>query len=169
MTRLRLHGEFLLSYTQPDRKGGWVRQFANGVTNAGVNYLLNGGFRGGARSPTWYVGLINDAGFSTLALADTLALHPGWPEFPYFLVGSVPTQTRPPWNPLPENAGLMASATASVGSITQTGTIRGAFLCNVASGIGSGTSVLYATGTMDAGLAVAAGGSLSVTYAVRLR
>lgn len=167
---LGLSGRFELIYRHPDGSSGWRRSFHNGVTYAGVNHLLNLGFRGGFQATQWFVGLIGQAGYSTLSNLDTYATHAGWSDYPYWLTGSPGNLKRPQWNPGPVQGGLMSSLTPSVGSVTLTGQVRGAFLCNVGpTGPGSSLSVLYATGAMAAAQDVASGGTLSLTYGLRLR
>src|SRR3972149_7153411 len=63
----------------------WVPDFLNGITNVGVHYLLEVGFRDGvapnpAQIATWYAGLIDNASFTAVAAGDTSASHAGWVE-----------------------------------------------------------------------------------------
>ncbi len=51
-----------------------------GVTNLGIDHLLNTAFHGGTQAPYWYLGLIYGQGSPGLAAADTSALHAGWVE-----------------------------------------------------------------------------------------
>lgn len=53
----------------------------NGITNVGIHYLLDAGFRG-TPSPisTWYAGLIDNSGFTGVDPTDTMASHSGWSE-----------------------------------------------------------------------------------------
>src|SRR4051812_42078797 len=53
----------------------------NLVTTAGKNALLNSFFRNTAPPTDWYFGLIDNAGFATVAVTDTMAAHGGWTEF----------------------------------------------------------------------------------------
>ena len=62
--------------------------FFNGVTNLGFNLMLDSTFRsasmGGqtpaAPVPTWYLGLISNASYSSINVTDTMASHSGWLE-----------------------------------------------------------------------------------------
>lgn len=63
----------------------WVCDQPNGITNVGIHYLLEVGFRSDAMAPVsqiapWFAGLIDDASFSGVAAADTAASHAGWIE-----------------------------------------------------------------------------------------
>ncbi|HUR53504.1 MAG TPA: hypothetical protein VMZ71_05215 [Gemmataceae bacterium] len=159
-------GAFFLDYRDPrSRKRDWAFYFHNGVTTEGVNYLLNAAFRGGSQQPNWFLGLIDDAGFSALAAADTHALHSGWGEYTGIFLSS-----RPAWNVLTAaSGGIVPSSSVSVFQITAAGSVRGALVASQqAVGTGGG-AVLYATGAMSAGMSVSVGGVLSVTYAAQLR
>jgi hypothetical protein len=57
----------------------------NGITDEGIHYLLEVGFRSDAGMPVsqlapWYAGLINNSGFTGLDPADTMSSHSGWSE-----------------------------------------------------------------------------------------
>ena len=160
--RLRSRGAFEWVYRDPAGRVGWRCAFPNGTTYAGVNYLLNAAFRGAAQSSSWYLGVIDDTGFSGLDPADTLAAHAGWSEFTAVHLGQ-----RPAWTPVAANGGLTSYTTAALFQFTAAGTVRGAFLCDRLA-VGPGSGVLYCTGALAAGRAVAAGGTLSVGYKARL-
>ena len=67
-----LKGRFVVEHW---RKGERIdeRQFDNGITNEGKNFLLNAMFDGGTQNTTWYLGLITNASYSALAATDTYA------------------------------------------------------------------------------------------------
>ena len=163
--RFVIAGEFVIRYTPPPSQPGWDGPLVlrNGVTTAGLNYLLNQGFRAGSRPAGWFIRLIDDAGFSALSSSDTHASHPGWAEF----LG-VASGQGVAWSPPAAADGILATTTPATIGLTASGTIRGAFLASQqATGSGSGP-VLYSTAAADAGRAVAAGGSLSLTYTLKL-
>jgi hypothetical protein len=63
----------------------WSLRLPNGITDVGIHYLLEVGFRSDAGSPVaqeapWYAGLIDNAGFTGLDPSDTMASHTGWSE-----------------------------------------------------------------------------------------
>ena len=162
----KIAGIFNFDYRDPkSRKRDWAFFVRNGVTTEGVNYLLNAGFRGGAVQPNWYLGLIDNAGFSLLDPGDTHASHTGWGEYTGIFLSS-----RPAWNILTAaSGGILASSSPSIFQITANGSVRGALVASqMAVGTGAG-AVLYSTGAMSAGMSVSAGGTLSVTYSGQLR
>lgn len=139
-----------------------VRRFWNGTTEEGVAYVLGAAFRGVAKFPSWYVGLINDAGFAALAAADTHVSHPGWSEY-----AGLYNSLRVAWVPAAAAGALMDAANAVI-SITAAGSVRGAFLASTPAIGNAGGQVIYATGADEEALAVEAGGTVTVGYKLRL-
>jgi hypothetical protein len=161
-----IRGAFLFSYRDPSsRRRDWDYYVPNGVTVEGLNYLLDAHFGGATVQPLWYMGLIDNSGFSGLAASDTHAAHPGWGEYTSLFLSN-----RPQWNvATAANSGILASSTPSVFQITSAGTVRGALIASrQAVGAGAG-AVLYAAGAMSAGMSVSAGGTISVTYSTQVR
>lgn len=166
LTIAKIAGVFNFDYRDPkSRKRDWCFYVPNGVTTEGVNYLLNASFRVGTQQPNWYLGLIDNAGFSLLDPGDTHASHTGWGEYTGIFLSS-----RPAWNvATAAGGGILPSSSASVFQITANGSVRGALVASqMAIGTGAG-AVLYSTGAMSAGMAVSNGGILSVTYSGQLR
>jgi hypothetical protein len=58
----------------------WETTAENGVTNAGINHLLNTEWAGGTQITSWYLGLIDGTTTPTLSPSDTMASHSGWSE-----------------------------------------------------------------------------------------
>lgn len=52
----------------------------NGITDQGIHYLLEAGFRGGSAISTWYALLIDNAGFTGVDASDVMSSHTGWSE-----------------------------------------------------------------------------------------
>lgn len=157
-------GEFRLTYTPPGGGKGWEALIPNGPTVEGINYLLEAGFRGRSLVNPWYIGVIDNAGFSALSSADASGSHPGWNEYT-----AVASGNRPQWVPAGAVGGQLVSSVSATVSITADGSVRGAFLASrQPTGLNS-AGVLYATAAMNAGLAVSAGGTLTITYSTRLR
>ena len=160
MVRVRPTGLFVMSFAHPDLN--WRVAIQNGTTVEGVNYLLNQGFRGTTQFANWYIGLIDNSGFSAISTSDTNASHTGWSEFTGLFGGN-----RALWSPIAANGGLMDAGNSSL-QITASGTVRGALLAS-AQAIGTGSGVLYATGVLSTGYDVLAGGTLTLSYKTRLQ
>lgn len=139
-----------------------ARTFNNGTTDQGVTHLAARMFLGAAAYATWYVGLIDNAGFSELLTTDTHQSHPGWAEYAAVYAG-----LRVAWAPTAA-AGRFMDAANTILSVTASGSVRGAILASSPTiGTASG-QVLYATGTDTEALAVEAGGTVTVGYKLRL-
>lgn len=133
--------------------------YHNAATTAGLNYLLDAAFRAQTAVTTWYIGLIDNAGFTALAAADTMSSHAGWAEFT-----SYSETTRQAWTIANAAAsGSLTSSATTTFTISADGTLRGLFLAS--SGTKSGTTgTLWATATEANTRDVTNGQSLEVLY-----
>lgn len=133
----------------------WEDESENLVVTTGRNALLDNTFSAPAAAATWYCGLVNDAGFTAYAAADTLASHAGWAESNDY------TGNRPAWTKNgAASAGAMSNSSSKASfAIDATVTIRGAFLANAASGT---TGTLYGAGDFSSARAVESGDTVSL-------
>jgi hypothetical protein len=109
-------------------------------------------------SPTWYVGLVDNASFTAYAAADTLASHGGWFEgVPYS------NANRVTWTGGAVSAGSVDNS-GSVASfnINATLTVRGAFLASNNTKSGT-TGRLYGEADFASARSVLSGDTLNVT------
>ena len=138
----------------------WEENIFNGITDAGIHYLLDAGFNGGAQDATHYVGLVDNSGFSAFADADTMASHAGWAESVAYSEG-----TRPAWNP--DAAATRAVTNGVTVDFTMSGsaTIKGIFVNSVATKSGT-TGTLWATAAFSSNASVVLSDVLKVTYTV---
>lgn len=156
-------GHAVLLYTKPNGEFGWTKTIRNGVTVEGCNWLLETVFRGGPPAAIIYSGLISQASYSTTSANDTHASHSGWTEW-----SSLTLSTRPQWTPAAPVGGLMGTAVAAHYSFTSDGFIRGAFLSTIPTVGSTASGILYNTAIAVAPLEVDNGGTLDVSYSVRL-
>jgi len=84
MSNISFTGVFVLRCWNEDGSLAWEAEAHNAPTNVGLNYVGAASFTGGAQFSLWYVGLINNAGFTSLNPADTMSSHSGWSEFTSF-------------------------------------------------------------------------------------
>lgn len=114
----------------------------NTVTNAGKMQMLGSMFNSNVVSTIyqWYMGLINNSGFSAIAAADTMASHAGWTEFV-----SYTETTRPAWTKDAASGNAITATSPSVFTISADGTLYGGFIVsnNTKSG---GTGILWSAG-----------------------
>ena len=140
----------------------WDDRFKNLVTNVGRAKYLDATLKTGLTSPTWYVLLVNNAGFSAYADADTMASHAGWVEADFQSNG-----TRPAWTPGTITGTTTASldnvASKAIFTIDASGTVLGCGLVDNSTLSGS-TGTLLGVGTFAAGArAVQSGDELRVS------
>lgn len=134
-------------------------EWRNAATTAGLNYLLDAGFRNQTAVATWYVGLIDNTSFTAIAAADTMSSHSGWAEFDDY-----DETTRPAWTIANAAAsGSLASSSVTQFTINASGTARGMFLASNST-IGGTTGTLWATAVESSGRAVASGQTLQAFY-----
>jgi hypothetical protein len=158
---MRPAGKF---HVQQVRGGKVINEFdvSNGITDAGMNALLEAMFHSGSQITTWYIGLVDNAGFSAFAGADTMASHAGWSESSAYSNG-----TRPQWT-----CGAAASrqitnaVTVDFNMNTNGTTIKGLFICGGtgASTKGGSTGTLWSAAAFGSTVALNSGDVLKVTY-----
>jgi hypothetical protein len=152
-------------------------QFPNGICNEGKNKLLDVMFHGATAIGSWFLGLIDNTGYTALAATDTYAnigVSNGWAEFTGYTDGNNTDNatTRPEWQ---ENAAAnqsITNGTVAIFNVTSAGTIKGVFLvggvaqANLKSDHAAG-GCLWATALFSSGdVAVQNGDQLKVTYTV---
>lgn len=136
--------------------------FPNDITNLGKNTIFDVMFSDATQTPasSWFIGLINSTGFSTLAATDTMSSHAGWTEFTTYSQSN-----RVAWGPGDPSAQSITNATPAEFSISGSGTVKGIFVTSNNSK--SGTSgILWSTGTFTADVPVVNGDELKITYTV---
>lgn len=142
-----------------DGKVKWTEDIDNLVTNAGRADVLSRYFKLSALPAAWSIGLIDNASFSAVANADTLASHAGWLESTAY------TGNRKAWT----GGSITGTTTGSVDNVASPGafainataTINGCFLCDATSGT---SGVLYSAASFSGGnRAVVNGDTLNVT------
>lgn len=158
--KLAVGGRFIVEHFNKagDKIGQY--EFPNGITDEGLNHILETEFNGGTPVTTWYTGLINNSGFSALAAGDTMASHAGWAE-----TAAYTEATRPEWTAGTAAARSITNSTTVDFSINATVTINGIFITSVNTKSGT-TGVLWATASFSSAVSATSGDTLKVTYTV---
>lgn len=134
--------------------------FRNGMTTQGLTAALAAELSNGTRVSTWYMGLVNNSGFSAFDPDDTMASHAGWSELTEYdeatretLVFGAPA------------GGVVATSAFCEFTINATVAIKGAFITSVATKADN-TGILRATGAFTGGsvLNFADDGVLQLSY-----
>lgn len=155
---VRFGTHYKLECFGPDGRLKWVEEFDNLVVTAGLNKYLDATLKTGFAAPAWYVGLVDNTGFTGYAAGDTMASHTGWTEAtPYS------NATRPAFTPGTISGGSVDnSAAKAVFNINATATVRGAFMADDSTKGGT-AGTLLGEGDFAAARSVASGDTLNVT------
>ncbi len=132
-SELRMRGKFKVEHW---REGKLLNtyEFNNGVTNEGKNRLLDVMFHGTTQLTTWYLGLIDNSGYTALAAADNYdninQAGNGWDEFDDYTDANNADSavTRPIWVEDAAASQSITNTTTSIYDITTGGTVKGLFV-----------------------------------------
>lgn len=164
-TKLPWNGRFIMEHY---RDGKLIhREIApNGVTDVGINAVLEHLFNAGTLSTTWYIGLINNSGFTALASTDTMASHAGWTELTaYDEFGTNPG--REIYNPAAAASRMVTNSAATAGyTFNATNSVKGAFLVDDDGDPTPTVGILLATATFTSARAVEDNDVINLTYIV---
>ena len=172
----KIRGTFVVEHW---RRGRRINEYhiQNGIVNEGKDKLLNVMFDGSTQLSTWYLGLIDNSGFTALADADNYdnidQAGNGWDEFKNYTDGNNAdnTTTRPQWPTDPASAQSITNSTVAVYNITGSGTVKGVFAVAGTTAQTKGDHAagptLWATALFTSGdVTVQNGDQLKVTYTV---
>jgi hypothetical protein len=159
-SKFRPRGCFLIEHRNKAGKLIGVYRVPNGIVDVGMNMILETQFHAGSQSTTWYIGLVDNSGWTAFADADTMSSHAGWSESVVYSNG-----TRPQWT-----AGAAASRQITNSStvdfnINGTATLKGIFLVDNSTKSGS-AGTLWATAAFSSTVSVQSGDTLKITYTV---
>lgn len=129
----------------------------NLVVNQGKNHWLGVQFSAQTQITTWYMGVVDNAGFTSEVAGDTLASHAGWNEFTGY------SGSRPQWTAGTPSSQSVTNASQVQFTMTAGGSIHGIFVCSVASGT---SGVLWNTSDFGSPVSINVGDVLKVTYTV---
>lgn len=141
------------------------------LTTLGMNQLLDAGVHGDTAVGTWYIGLIDNTGYTAYAEADTAAkitetANPpttnGWQEATEY-----DEANRIAWSEGAASSGVTTGAGAAVFTISGTVTIRGAFLISNNTKGGT-TGILLGMGDFAGTKSCADDDTLAVTVTLTL-
>jgi hypothetical protein len=155
---LKIGGVFRVQVYNADGTLAHEESFKNGVTNAGLNHALSIELGGGTQVGTWYMGLINNAGFSSLAAADTMASHAGWTE-----LTSYAEATREAISFAAASGQAITTSAVCEFTINATVAVNGAFI-NSVSTKGGTLGTLFAHGSFTSVQNLSSGQLLRVDY-----
>jgi hypothetical protein len=158
--KLGLRGRFRVEHFDKDGKLKAVYQVPNGIVDVGLNKILEDMFNGGTQSGTWYIGLVDNSGFSAFANADTLASHAGWSESTAYS-----ETARPEWTAGTAASRSITNASTVDFSINATVTLKGIFIADDSTKGGT-SGTLWSTAAFASNVAAVNGDTLKITYTV---
>jgi len=164
MSNFCVKGKFQVKHL--DKDGNLKNEFdvPNGITDEGLNHILDVTFDGIVTAiANWYIGLIDNAGFTALAAGDTAAQiggSNGWAENTDY--GAA---TRVEWAPDAASARSIANSTTADFAINATVTLNGIFIAS-ASAKSATSGTLWSTASFASTVAAVNGDTLKITYTV---
>lgn len=157
--KAKLKGRFQIEHIRDGKVLQKIDQ-PNGITDAGLNKILDVMFHGVTAIGTWYIGLIDNASYSSLAAADTMASHAGWIELVAYDEG-----TRVEWSEGAAASKSITNATALTFTMNASKTVKGIFVSSASDKSGA-TGTLWSTAAFGSTVSVVSGDLLKVTYSV---
>jgi len=156
-TRLPMRGHYFIEHRNKAGKLIGIYRVPNGITDEGMNDLLDVAFGNDTQHALWYFGLINNSGYTGDDPGDTLASHAGWTAWTDY------SGNRKNWV-----VGAAAGRSISNGStadfnITGSGTLTGIFVTDQET---SDVGVLWSTALFSSPVSVQNGDTLKITYTV---
>lgn len=134
--------------------------FPNTITNLGKNSWLDVYFRNQTQLPNWYIGLVDNSGWTAFDAADTMSSHAGWTEFTTYSQAN-----RVAWGVVAAASQSITNTTAATFDITGSATLKGIFVTSNNTKGGT-TGTLWTGAAFASTVPVVNGDQLKVTYTV---
>ena len=154
---LNLRGSYFIEHRNKAGKLIGLYRVPNGIVDEGMEDLLDVTFGNSTQSALWYIGLIDNSGYSGVADSDTLTSHAGWIENADY------TGVRKTWAVGAPVTRSISNGTTADFAINATATLKGIFICNVSSGT---AGILWSTALFSSTVSVQNGDTLKITYTV---
>ncbi len=156
---VKLQGKFHVEHI---RNGKLIAKydFPNGIVDEGLNHILETEFHEGTPVTTWYIGLVDDDGWTAFEDADVMGSHAGWAE-----AEDYDEANRGEWTTGAAAGRAVTNAATVDFTIDATVTIKGIFITS-SSTKGGTAGVLWATGAFGATVPLNDNDVLKVTYTV---
>lgn len=159
--RLPLKGRFVVEHRNAEGKLKAIYDVPNGIVDEGMNALLDIMFHGSSQIGTWYIGLVDNSGWSAFADADTLSSHAGWAEFTSYTEAN-----RVTWAEDAASSRAITNSTTADFSVNASGNVKGIFVSSNSVKSTGNTGTLWSTAAFSSVVATSNGDTLKVTYTV---
>jgi hypothetical protein len=162
MSGFRIWGVYEVKCFASDGRLRWRAFAPNAITNEGLNHILSIVLGAGTQITTWYLGLIDNSGFTAFSASDTMASHGGWTE-----VTNYTQANRVTWSPAAAaSQSITNTSTSNFSGFAATKTIKGLFLTSNNTKGGT-TGTLFSEAAFSGGnQTVNSGDTLQCTYTV---
>lgn len=158
--KMGLNGKFIVTHLDKEGNVKGKHEFPNGIVTVGINHILETQFRAGTPITSWFVGLINNTGFTSIPDADTMSSHSGWTE-----LAAYSETTRPAWTAGAAAARAMTNAVTVDFTMNATNVVKGIFVTSSSTKSGT-TGTLWSTAAFASNASVVNSDVLKITYTV---
>jgi hypothetical protein len=158
---MNLNGKYQVEHRDVEGLLKGIYDIPNGIVDEGLNHILDTQFHGTSQISTWYIGLVDNSGWTSFADADVLSSHSGWSESTDYTEGA-----RVTWAEDAASARSITNSTTADFSVNATGNIKGIFMSSNSTKATGNTGTLWSTAAFSSVVAVANGDTLKVTYTV---
>lgn len=159
MNKLKMRGRFHVEHVRSGEVIGKY-EMPNGIVNEGLNSILDIMFHATTQIATWYIGLVDNAGFTAFAASDIMSSHTGWSESVAYS-----DATRIEWTEGAAATQSITNSTPVTFNINAGATIKGIFVTSGSAKSGT-TGTLWSTAAFASNVTVVNGDQLKVTYTV---
>lgn len=157
--KMGMKGKFVIEHVRDGKVIGNY-DMPNGIVDVGLNSLLDVYFHNQAQIATWYIGLIDNAGFTALSNSDTMGSHTGWAESTAY-----DEATREEWVEDAAASRSITNSTPAEFTMNATATLKGIFVTSVNTKGGT-TGTLWSTAAFSSTVGVQDNDILRITYTV---
>ena len=161
VSKLNLKGQYHIEHRGPDGELKGVYPFPNTIVTVGLNHILDTEFNSGSQVTTWYIGLVDNSGWTAFDNADTLSSHAGWSENTNYTEAN-----RVTWNSDAAASRTITNANTADFSVNATGNLKGVFVSSNNVKATGNTGTLLSTAAFSSVVAVSGGDTLKVTYTI---
>lgn len=159
MNKLKVRGEFVIEHFRKGSKIG-EHKVKNGVTNAGLDALLDIMFHASSQISTWYIGLVDNSGWTAFAAADTMSSHSGWTELEDY-----DEANRVEWTEGAASSQQITNATPLTFTMNATNVVKGIFVASESTKGGT-SGTLWSTGAFTSTISVEDDDLIKITYTI---
>ena len=159
--QVRFKGHFHVEHYDKAGSLKATYRFPNGIKDVGLDKILEDMFNDGTGSEPWFLGLIDNSGFTSDPVGDTMASHAGWTEFQTYTEA-----VRQEWTTGTATSRSITNSATVDFSINATVTLQGIFVVDVSAHSPGNTGTLWSTALFPSTVAAVMGDTLKITYTV---